>query len=169
MLRNLVAGCVFVMAIAITACGGGSVAVSSPSPLTGGLTEGLIGYVADQGVGGLDPATGKSTIRAPMPAGAASRVAVPVGGPAPGVAYPVRYFTIHDDRPAERRTTPGVVPYDWLFRVDPFLGVTTPVAASYDFQSEGPFGIAANLHYLALTVGCCTTYEVDGIDLTKAS
>src|ERR1700693_1070406 len=118
MLRNLVAGCVFVMAaIAITACGGGSVAVSSPSPLTGGLNEGLIRYVADQGVGVLDQATGNATTVPPMPAGAAFRVAGPVWGPAPGVTYPVMYFTIHDDRPAERRTTPGVVPYDWMFRV----------------------------------------------------
>ena len=167
MLRNLVAGCVFVMAIAITACGGGSVAVSSPSPLTGGLTEGLIGYVADQGVGVLDPATGKSTIVAPMPAGAAFRVAGPVWGPAPGVAYPVMYFTIHDDRPAERRTTPGVVPYDWLFRVDPFTGEVDPLAASQDSQSEGPIGLVANSHFVALTVGCCASYEVDALDLTQ--
>src|ERR1700693_4680890 len=167
MLRNLVAGCVFVMAIAITACGGGSVAVSSPSPLTGGLTEGLIGYVADQGVGVLDPATGKATIVAPMPAGAAFRVAGPVWGSAPGVAYPVLYFTIHDDRPAERRTTPGVVPYDWLFRVDPFTGSIEPLAASQDSQSEGPIGLVANSHYLALTVGCCATYEVHSLHLTK--
>jgi hypothetical protein len=125
--------------------------------------------VAASGVGVLDPATGKSTVVAPLPAGAAFRVSGPVWAPAPELSYPVLYFTIHDDRPAERRTTPGVVPYDWLFRVDPFAGATTPVAASYDFQSEGPFGITANSHYLALTVGCCTTYEVDGIDLTKAS
>src|SRR6202162_3408448 len=158
MLRNLVAGCVFVMAIAIAACGGGSVAVSSPSPLTGGLAQGLIGYVADQGVGVLDPATGKSTILAPLPAGAAFRVAAPVWGPAPGLAYPVLYFTIHDDRPAEQRTTSGVVPYDWLFRLDPFTGALDPIAASQDSQSEGPIGLVANSHYLALTVGCCATY-----------
>jgi hypothetical protein len=165
LLRNLVAGCV--LAIAITACGAGTVAVSSPSPLTGGLTQGLIGYVADQGVGVLDPATGKSTIVAPMPAGAAFRVAGPVWGPAPGLAYPVLYFTIHDDRPAERRTTPGVVPYDWLFRVDPFTGEIDPLAASQDSQSEGPIGLVANSHYVALTVGCCASYEVDALDLTQ--
>jgi hypothetical protein len=62
-----------------------------------------------------------------------------------------------------------VVPYDWLFRLDPFAGTIAPLAASYDFQSEGPFGIVANGHYLALTVGCCTSYEVDALDLTQAS
>jgi hypothetical protein len=127
----------------------------------------LIGYVADQGVGVLDPATGKSTIVAPMPAGAAFRVAGPVWGPAPGVDYPVLYFTIHDDRPAEKRTTAGVVPYDWLFRVDPFTGVIEPLAASQDSQSEGPIGLVSNAHYVALTVGCCASYEVDALDVTQ--
>jgi hypothetical protein len=141
--------------------------VSSPSPVAGALGGGLIGYVADQGVGVLDPATGKSTIIAPMPAGAAFRVAGPVWGPAPGLSHPVLYFTIHDDRPAERRTTTGVVPYDWLFRVDPFTGVTTALAASSNLQSEGPIGLTANGHYLALTLGCCADYEVDVLDLTQ--
>jgi hypothetical protein len=166
-LRTLVIGSV--IAIAASACGGGGgpAAVHSPSPLTGALTQGLIGYVADQGVGVLDPATGKATIVAPMPAGAAFRVAGPVWGPAPGVAYPVLYFTIHDDRPAERRTTTGVVPYDWIFRVDPFTGTIQPIAASQDSQSEGPIGLVANSHYVALSVGCCASYEVDALDLTQ--
>ena len=166
-IRKLVIGCV--IAIAASACGGGggTVAVHSPSPLTGALAQGLIGYVADQGVGVLDPATGKSTIVAPMPAGAAFRVAGPVWGSAPGVEYPVLYFTIHDDRPAERRTTAGVVPYDWLFRVDPFTGTIQPIAASQDTQSEGPLGLVANSHYIALSVGCCASYEVDALDLTQ--
>jgi hypothetical protein len=127
----------------------------------------LIAYVGDQGVGVLDPATGKATILAPLPGGGAFRIAGPVWGPAPGVAYPVLYFTLHDDRTAERRNTPGVVPYDWLFRVDPFTGAIDPIAASQDSQSEGPIGIVANSHYLALTVGCCATYEVDALDLTR--
>ncbi len=164
-IRNLILGCV--LAIAIASCGGGTVAVKLPSPIAGGLAQGLIGYVADQGVGVLDPATGKSTILAPLPAGAAFRVSGPVWGPAPDVAYPVLYFTLHDDRPAERRTTAGVVPYDWLFRVDPFTGTIAPLAASQDSQSEGPIGLVANSHYLALTVGCCASYEVDSLDLTK--
>jgi len=166
LLQNLVIGCVVV--IAASACGGGgTVAVASPSPLTGALTQGLIAYVADQGVGVLDPATGKATIVAPMPAGAAFRVAGPVWGSAPGVEYPVLYFTIHDDRPAERRTTAGVVPYDWMFRVDPFTGAIQPIAASQDSQSEGPIGLVANSHYIALSVGCCAGYEVDALDLTQ--
>ncbi len=154
-----------------TSCGGGGTptAVQSPSPVEGALTQGLIAYAAANGIGVLDPATGKSTVVAPLPAGAAFRVSGPVWAPAPGLPNPVLYFTIHDDRPAESRSGSGVVPYDWLFRVDPFAGTTAPVAASYDFQSEGPFGLAANDHYLALTVGCCTSYEVDGIDLTKVS
>jgi hypothetical protein len=158
--------------VVATSCAGGAttpVAVETPSPVEGALTQGLIAYVASTGVGVLDPATGKSTVVAPLPAGAAFRVSGPVWAPAPGLSYPVLYFTVHDDRPAERRTTSGVVPYNWLFRVDPFAGVTTPVAASYDFQSEGPIGLAANDHYLAFTVGCCTTYEVDAIDLTRTS
>src|SRR5260370_16008051 len=167
MLRNLVIGCAIAVAAASCGGGGGPVAVHSPSPLTGALTQGLIAYVADQGVGVLDPATGKSTIVAPMPAGAAFRVAGPVWGSAPGVADPVVYFTIHDDRPAERRTTPGVVPYDWLFRVDPFAGTIQPVAASQDSQSEGPIGLVANAHYVALSVRCCASYEGDALDLTQ--
>jgi hypothetical protein len=153
-------------------CGGGGgtpVAVESPSPVEGALSQGLIAYVAGNGVGVLDPDTGKATVVAPLPAGAAFRVSGPVWAPAPGLPYPVLYFTIHDDRPVESRNTTGVVPYDWLFRVDPFAGVTTPLGASFDIQSEGPFGLAANNHYLALTVGCCTTYEVDSLDLTKPS
>lgn len=156
------------LAITVASCAGGTpVAVKSPTPVTGGLAQGLIAYVGDQGVGVLDPVTGTSTILAPLPAAGAFRVAGPVWGPAPGVAHPVLYFTIHDDRPAEGRTTSGVVPYDWLFRVDPFTGEIDPLAASQDSQSEGPIGIVANSHYLALTVGCCATYEVDALDLTQ--
>jgi hypothetical protein len=157
-----------IMITASCASGGTPIAAQSPSPVQGALTQGLIAYVAANGVGVLDPATGKSTIVAPLPAGAAFKVSGPVWAPAPGLSYPVLYFTVHDDRPAESRLTAGVTPYDWLFRVDPFAGVITPVAASYDFQSEGPFGLVANDHFLALTVGCCTTYEVDGLDLTKS-
>jgi hypothetical protein len=165
-LRNAILGSF--LAFTFASCVGSTpVAVKSPSPITGGLVQGLIGYVADGGVGVLDPATGKSTILAPLPGGGAFRIAGPVWGPAPGVAYPVLYFTLHDDRPAERRNTSGVVPYDWLFRVDPFTGVIEPLAASQDTQSEGPIGIVANSHYLALTVGCCASYEVDALDLTR--
>ncbi|GAC1690876.1 MAG: hypothetical protein PVS2B1_13370 [Candidatus Dormibacteraceae bacterium] len=127
----------------------------------------MIGYVGDQGLGVVDPATGKATILAPLPPGAPFRVAGPVWGPEPGVTYPVLYFTLHDDRPAERLRSPGVVPYDWLFRVDPFTGAIDPLAASMDAQSEGPIGLVANSHYVALTVGCCASYEVDALDLTK--
>jgi hypothetical protein len=137
-------------------------------PTAGALSDGLIAYVADQGVGVLDPATGKSTIVAPFPPGA-FRVAGPVWAAEPGLDHPVLYFALHDDRPAETRTTPGVVPYDWLFRVDPFLGTINPIAASQDSQSEGPFGVVANSHYVALTVGCCASYEVDALDLSQSS
>jgi hypothetical protein len=140
----------------------------SPSPLTGGLTDGLIAYVSDQGVGVLDPMTGKSSIVAPVPPGA-FRVAGPVWAAQPKLDHPVLYFTIHDDRPAETRNTSGVQPYDWLFRVDPFLGSIQPLAASQDSASEGPFGLVANSHYVALTVGCCTTYEVDALDLGQTT
>jgi len=154
---------------ATSACGGSTtaVAVHTPSPIAGALSNGLLAYVSSAGVGVIDPNTGKSTIVAPLPAAGAFRVSGPVWAPAPDVAYPVIYFTIHDDRPAERRTSPGVVPYDWLFRVDPFRGTIEPLGASPDFDSEGPFGLAANTHFLALTVGCCTDYQVDVLDLTQ--
>src|SRR2546426_9211057 len=156
-------------ALLLTACSGKTAApVHSPTPLTGALAQGLIAYVADGGVGVLDPATGKPTIVAPLQAGL-FRVAGPVWPPAPNVDHPVLYFTVHDDRPAERRTTAGVVPYDWLFLVDPFAGTIEPIAASQDSQSEGPIGLVANAPYLSLTVGCCATYEVDTLDLTQAT
>jgi hypothetical protein len=150
-----------------TACGGSTpIAAHSPSPVQGALAGGLIAYLGSSGVGVLDRATGKSTLVAPLPAGGAFRASGPVWAPAPGVSYPVLYFTVHDDRPAERRTSAGVIPYDWLFRADPFTGVIEPLAASADLQSEGPFGLVANSHYLVLTVGCCANYEVDAFDLT---
>jgi hypothetical protein len=132
------------------------------------LMNGLIAYVADQGIGVLDPSTGKSTIVAALPPGA-FRIAGPVWAPGPNINHPVLYFTLHDDRPAETRNTSGIVPYDWLFRVDPFTGTIDPLAASQDSASEGPFGIVANSHYLALTVGCCASYEVDAFDLTQTT
>src|SRR5207245_10859322 len=132
------------------------------------LTQGLIADVADGGVGVLDPATGKPTIVAPLQSGT-FRVAGPVWAPAPNADHPVLYFPVHDDRPPERRTSAGVVPYDWLFPVGPFAGTIEPIAASQDSQSNGPIGLVANAHYLALTVGCCTTYEVDALDLTQAT
>src|SRR5882672_5426969 len=89
-------------ALLLAACSGTTAAPTpSPSPLEGALTEGLIAYASDQGVGVLDPATGKSTIVAPLKAGT-FRVAGPVWAPAPEVNHPVVYFTVHDDRPAER-------------------------------------------------------------------
>lgn len=169
LLKKVSLSAVFIVLAAACASGGTPVAEVTPSPVEGALGQGLIAYVAANGLGVLDPATGKNTVVSPLPAGGAFRISGPVWAPAPGLSYPVLYFTIHDDRPAERRTSAGVVPYDWLFRVDPFAGTIAPLAASYDFQSEGPFGIVANAHYLALTVGCCTTYEVDALDLTKST
>ena len=156
-------------AFTAAACGGSTTAVSqhTPSPIAGALSDGLLAYVSSAGIGVLDPNTGKSTIVAPLPPAGTFRVSGPVWAPAPDVAYPVIYFTIHDDRPAERRTSPGVVPYDWLFRVDPFRGTIEPLGASADFESEGPFGLAASSHFLALTVGCCSDYQVDVLDLTQ--
>jgi hypothetical protein len=169
LLRKLSVSTLFIVLAASCASGGTPVAEVTPSPVEGALGQGLIAYVAANGLGVLDPATGKNTLVSPLPAGGAFRISGPVWAPAPGLTYPVLYFTIHDDRPAEGRKIAGVVPYDWLFRVDPFTGTIAPLAASYDFQSEGPFGIVANGHYLALTVGCCTSYEVDALDLTKST
>lgn len=151
----------------VSACSGSAApSAHSPSP-TAGLPGGLIAYAADQGIGVLDPTTGKSVVVAPLQPGE-FRVGGPVWAPAPGLQYPVIYFTVHDDRPQESRTSaPGVIPYDWLFRVDPFTGTMDPVAASQDSQSEGPLGLVANSHYVALTVGCCSSYEVDALDVTQ--
>ena len=161
---------VLITAFVLAACSGSTSAPQpSPSPIAGALNDGLIAYVSSQGVGVIDPGTGKSAVVAPLPQGGAFRVAGPVWGPAPDVAYPVIYFAIHDDRPPERRTSPGVVPYDWLFRVDPFKGTIEPLAAGADFESEGPIGLVANAHYLAMTVGCCSDYQVDVLDLTQRS
>src|SRR5438445_11745614 len=122
----------------LAACSGSSAAppVHSPSPLAGGLVHGLIAYVADQSVGVLDPATGKSTLVAPLPPGA-FRVSGPVWGPAPGVSHPVLYFTRHDDRGAETRTATGDVPYDWLFRVHPFADAIFQMTHSHVCSGEG--------------------------------
>jgi hypothetical protein len=138
----------------------------TPSPVSGALNGGLIAAVANGGIAAIDPQTGKTTPVVPIPSGAFS-VSGPVWAPAPGLPYPVIYFAIHDDRPAETRTSSGVVPYDWLFRADPFTGTIEPVAASYDNTSEGPIGLAGNDHYLAMTVGCCASYEVDALDLSQ--
>src|SRR5256712_7355262 len=117
------------------------------------MSQGLIAYAAAAGIGVLDPTNGKSTIVAPLPAEGAFRVAGPVWGPAPGLDHPVLYFTIHDDRPPERRTTAGVVPYDWLFRVDPFSGTIHPIAPSMDSTSRGPIGLVPNSPHLGLHRG----------------
>jgi len=151
----------------IAACTGSPAATASPSPtqVGAGLPQGLIAYVTDKGVGVLDPATGKSSIVSPLPPGAFT-LAGPVWGPAPNVGHPVIYFSVHDSRPPERRTTAGAVPYNWIFRVDPFAGTIEPLAASWDAQSNGPIGLVANSHYLGFSVGCCASYEVDALDLT---
>jgi hypothetical protein len=154
--------------VLIAACSGTPAAVVSPSP-TGagsGIPVGLIAYATDKGIGVLDPATGNSSLVSPLPPGAFT-VAGPVWGPAPNIGHPVIYFTVHDSRPPERRTTAGVVPYNWIFRVDPFAGTIEPLAASWDAQSNGPIGLVGNSHYLGFSVGCCTSYEVDALDLTR--
>src|SRR5438034_1074912 len=102
--------------------------VHSPSPFTGGMTEGLIAYVADQGVGVLDPTTGKSVIVAPLPPGT-FRVHGPGWAPAPRVNHPELYFTVHAVLPARTRTGADVAPYDCLVRRDHFDG---PVVISAD-------------------------------------
>ena len=156
------------VALLVVACSSspGATPSSTPSALPSGLAQGLIAYVTDRSVGVLDPATGKATAVAPLPPGA-FRVSGPVWAPTPGVNHPVIYFTVHDDRTPERRNSAGVVPYDWIFRLDPFAGTLEPVAASLDQQSNGPIGLVGNARYLALTVGCCATYEVDALDLSR--
>src|SRR2546430_3365854 len=148
-------------ALLLTACSGKSAApVHSPTPLTGALTQGLIAYVADGGVGVLDPATGKPTIVAPLQPGT-FRVAGPVWAPAPNVDHPVLYFTVHDDRPAERRTTAGGVPHDRLFFVGPFARALEPLAASPDSQSQGPNRLPAQTHFPHPTGRCSGPHQGD--------
>src|SRR5256885_8604892 len=128
--------------------------VHSPTPLTGALAQGLIAYVADGGVGVLDPATGKPTIVAPLQSGT-FRVAGPVWAPAPNVDHPVLYFTVHDDRPAERRTTAGVVPHHRLFFVGALPGAAEPVAAPPGSLGGGPNGPGPDVPVPPLTAGVC--------------
>jgi hypothetical protein len=166
--RLIRASVLLAIAIVAGACASTSnpVAPVTPSPVAGALGQGLIAYASGTGIGVIDPISGKSTQLAALPPGA-FRVAGPVWAPAPEVAYPVIYFAIHDDRPMESRNTSGVIPYDWIFRADPFTGQLTPLGAQADLESEGPFGLVANSHFLALTVGCCTDYQVDVLDLTR--
>src|SRR5438105_5026138 len=87
-------------ALLLASCGGGSTAVTqTPSPSAAGLPAGLIAYASGKGISVIDPLTDKTAVIAPLPGGGAFRVAGPVWGPAPDVAYPVIYFAIHDDRP----------------------------------------------------------------------
>lgn len=166
--RLLRAPVALVIAVVLGACATTTAPVAShtPTPLAGALSQGLIAYASNGGIGVLDPQTGK-TVQIVTLAPGAFRVAGPVWAHAPGLAYPVIYFAIHDNRPMESRNTSGVIPYDWIFRADPFTGDLTPLAAQADLESEGPFGLVANAHFLALTVGCCTDYQVDVLDLTR--
>ena len=91
-------------ALLLASCGGSSAAVTpAPSPSAGGLPAGLIAYASSKGISVIDPLTDKTAVIAPLPGGGAFRVAGPVWGPAPDVAYPVIYFAIHDDRPPDTR------------------------------------------------------------------
>src|SRR5258707_2477733 len=84
--------------ILASACGGGAPVVThSPSSVQGALSDGLIAYLSDKGVGVLDPTSGKSTLVAPLPAGGAFRVSRPGWAPAPGVPDSLLDFTIHDE------------------------------------------------------------------------
>ncbi len=168
--RLLRAPLLLAVGILMGACASASTPVAShtPTPVAGALTQGLIAYASSTGIGVIDPQTGKTAQVAALPPGA-FRVAGPVWGPAPGLPYPVLYFTLHDDRQMESRNTSGVIPYDWVFRADPFTGQLSPLGAQADFDSEGPIGLVANAHYLAFTVGCCADYQVDVLDLTKPS
>ena len=127
------------MLTASCAGGGTPVAEVTPSPVEGALGQGLIAYVAGNGVGGARPGHRQvDRWSSPLPAGGAFRIAGPVWAPAPGIDYPVLYFTIHDDRPAEQRTTPGVVPYDWLFRRRPVRRDDHPAGGLVRLPERGP-------------------------------
>src|SRR5690242_20995315 len=93
----------FAGVLLLGACGGSTTATPTPSAQRGGTTGGLIAYASASSISVVDPATDKSAVVAPLPAGAAFRIGGPAWGPAPGLSYPVIYFTIHDDRPPERR------------------------------------------------------------------
>jgi hypothetical protein len=133
----------------------------------GGLTGGLIGFRSSQGIGVLDPASGKSMIVVPLAATPYFRVIGPVWGPAASGRGEALYFTLHDLRTPETPRSQGIVAYDWLFRADPFSGRLEPLAASPDASTDGPVSLAASRSDLAFTTGCCGDYDVDVVGFGK--
>jgi hypothetical protein len=129
------------------------------SPVAGGLTAGLIAYRSAQGIGVLDPNSGKQVLVVPI-SGQQFRIAGPVWGPSARAGAQALYFTLHDDRVQESARSDGVVAYDWIFRADPFTGALEPIAAAPDQASEGPVNLVGGPHELAYTVGCCGDYSV---------
>src|SRR5258708_15658162 len=94
---------VLIAAFVLAACSGTTSAPPhSPSPIAGALSDGLIAYVSSQGVGVIDPGTGKSAAVAPLPQGGAFRVAGPVWGPAPPPRRPPPDVSIPPPRPPPR-------------------------------------------------------------------
>src|SRR5438105_2284137 len=149
----------------LSACAGGTTTALAPSnpkssPVPGGLTSGLIAFHSVQGIGVLDPSTGKQSLVVPLPA-QGLRVTGPVWGPAARAGAQALYFTIHDDRPQETASSDGVVAYDWVIRADPFTGALEPIAAAPDPASEGPINLVAGARELAYTLGCCGDYTVN--------
>src|SRR2546427_907812 len=109
---------VLIAAFVLAACSGSTSAPQhSPSPIAGALNDGLIAYVSSQGVGVIDPGTGKSAVVAPLPQGGAFRVAGSGWGAPPPPPDPALFFSIHPYPPPARRTNPPRGPHDRLFRV----------------------------------------------------
>jgi hypothetical protein len=129
------------------------------SPVAGGLTAGLVAFRSAQGIGVLDPNTGKQVLVVPVN-GQQFRITGPVWGPAARAGASALYFTLHDDRPQESARSDGGVAYDWVIRADPFTGRLEPIAAAPDQTSEGPVNLVAGARGLAYTVGCCGDYSV---------
>src|SRR5260370_12741687 len=112
---------VLIAAFVLAACSGSTSAPQhSPSPIAGALNDGLIAYVSSQGVGVIDPGTGKSLVVAPLPQGGAFRVAGPAWGPPPPPPQPPLLFPRPTHRAPTRPSRPPRRPFQRASQCSPF-------------------------------------------------
>ena len=141
----------------------------SPSPIDRrARRQGLIAYVVEPGVGVIDPATGKSTVVAPLPR--RRRVSRRRAGLGPGARTRLpRDLLRHPRRPAGRAPDqPGrralrlAVPRRSVHR-----GRSSRSRRPRTSRAKGRSGSSPTPTTSRMTVGCCTDYQVDVLDLTQ--